>query len=76
MNYKGEKGKLYGVRFSHIYESSGFRYTGFCADKDLHPKPRHACLKYGYWCWSNAFQNPVMAIKYLIKKYLCKTKLY
>jgi len=33
MNYKGETGKLYGVRFSHIYESSGFRYTGFCADK-------------------------------------------
>lgn len=45
--------------FAHIYLSSGFSKNA---------KKTHACLRSGYWCWKNALENPIQAIKYLLRK--------
>lgn len=30
---------------------------------------RHMCLQWGHWCWKQARENPLDAIKYLIGRF-------
>lgn len=46
--------------FQHIYRS-GYPALG----SGETPKGEHYCLKSGFWCWSNARENPIMALRYL-----------
>lgn len=65
------KSKIYQVTFNHAYYYNGFDISKEMTEdgKEYHPKRgRHACLKMGYWCWKNAFENPLLAVKFLYKK--------
>jgi len=50
--------------FQHIF-LSGYPNLG---TREI-PQGKHACLKFGYWCWKNALVNPKMALNFLIWKY-------
>lgn len=52
--------QMYETTFTHMRDVSGFEVNNF--DE---PKGTHSCLRHGYWCWKNAIENPIMAIKYI-----------
>jgi len=45
--------------FAHVSKRSGFMPDS---------PSQHACLDFGYWCFSNALENPLMFLRYLIRK--------
>ena len=59
--------QVYEVTFTHIYDIPGFRVASeiLGENQDRTPGGRHSCLRHGYWCWKNAIENPIMAIKYI-----------
>lgn len=44
--------------FSHMYRTTSFDGKG---------PTYHGCLDMGYWCWKHAFEDPIKAIKFLLK---------
>lgn len=61
---------MYTMNFQHIYLKSGFDVSAeITSDGKEYIAPKtHGCLNMGYWCWKNAFENPLMAIRFLVKK--------
>lgn len=57
-----ESARIETLNFEHTYLTKGFDVLNEKA------KRTHACLRMGYWCWKNALENPLLAIKYLLKK--------
>ena len=59
--------EMYEVTFTHIHDTSGFAVSAkYSADgKDHFPPSKHACLRHGYWCWSNAKEDPIMAVRFI-----------
>ena len=45
--------------YPHSYQSAGFSPEA---------KVTHSCLREGDWCWKNAFENPIEAIKFILGK--------
>lgn len=60
---KGLEAKLYEIQIAHFYESRGF-FTRV--------KPRHSCLRQGYWCWKNFLRHPRDLVDYIEKKHAAK----
>jgi len=57
------------VYYQHLYLTSGFDVSNKLIDGKLYKAKRtHACLHFGHWCWKNALENPLMAIKFIIWK--------
>ncbi len=59
--------KLY---FDHMYLTNGFAVSKELiegkAKRDYHKKSTHACLYFGFWCWSNLWDHPEY-LKYYIQ---------
>ena len=62
--------QMYDVYFTHMRDVSGFGVSAKYSEdgKDHFPKGVHSCLRHGYWCWSNAFENPGMAVRFILRK--------
>jgi hypothetical protein len=60
INYKGRQVK-------HDYIDDGVSFMYFKHMKNA-ISGRHACLKLGFWCWSNAFQHPLDIRFYLRRR--------
>jgi hypothetical protein len=56
--------EIYTTTFTHAYLTAGFSPDA--------PKT-HACLRFGYWCTSNALEHPLLAIRFLIRKMKSRT---
>ena len=60
--FEGEYGNTYDVYYTHLYSTKGFDVMS------KNQKRRHSCLKFGNWCWKNALEDPLMAIKFIVWK--------
>ena len=69
VNYN-DPNQMYEVTFTHIYHTAGFDISNEMAGVKTYTPPlkRHACLEHGYWCWSNAWENPSLAVKFVFYK--------
>ena len=50
---------MYEVPFTHLHYTKGFTVM------NKHPETTHACLRAGYWCWSNLLERPLDLISYI-----------
>lgn len=51
----------YIAYFKHVSNINGFAIKG-----QPEPEKRHACLRYGYWCWENLREYPSDLLLYII----------
>lgn len=52
----------YVANFYHAYITNSFDVMTKTYKK------KHACLYFGFWCWTNAITDPLLAIKYIYRK--------
>ena len=52
LSHPDDPNQMYNCYFRHLYLTSGFDVL------KENPRQLHACLLYGYWCWSNAWEHP------------------
>lgn len=58
------------VYFKHMYLKSGFDLSKEMTSdgKEYIAPTRHACLRFGYWCWKNVLDHPLDILVFIKRK--------